>query len=337
MTSPLALPHTGHPYFTSQTPAHQSPVRRTTPLPAPPPPAPPALPASELAYLRTLARPHPVAAPIFYPSVHATIQLPFITSRQQSPPPYAALHPSLDMYLLDLFSATRHHPALDGTLLTMRAHTDAEALARAFRVLNGDTIGAALVYHEARMSDRETAAESFDSSSWVDGDSAAWRSADSLGEPHENGDGIGTGNGNGQAEKGSEESAIGNGMNAAGIRLRVDNEDGYRSFSGGFGEYLDGHDSELSPADALDAKLKKAWPEVWDVSEEDVARIFPRVVSHRLRVRDGPDDEILGSVMWPAVPVEGGAGAGAEVADGVKLGWERKSVKEVLVRVLADV
>ena len=94
---------------------------------------------------------------------------------------------------------------------------------------------------------------------------------------------------------------------------------------------------EVAPADALEAALVRAWPEVWDVSEEDVARIFPRVVSHRLRVRDGPDDEILGSVMWPAVPVEGGARAGAEVADGVKLGWERKSVKEVLVRVLADV
>ncbi|KAI0709960.1 hypothetical protein C8Q76DRAFT_695114 [Earliella scabrosa] len=55
----------------------------------------------EPAYLRTLARPSPVAAPIFYPSVYATT-----------------------------FAATRHHPALDGTLFTMRAHADAEALAR---------------------------------------------------------------------------------------------------------------------------------------------------------------------------------------------------------------
>lgn len=317
MASPLALPHTGHPYFASQAPAHHSPVRRTTPLPGPTPQAPPTLPASELAYLRTLARPHPTAAPIFYPSVHATTQFPVTATHEQRIPPYAALHPSLDMYLLDLFSATRHHPALDGTLLTMRAHTDAEALARAFRVLNGDTIGAALVYHEARMGDRETAAESF-SGSWADGDSAAWRSADSLERT----------NGNGKAP-GSEESGV------PGVRLRVDNEDGYRSFSGGIGEYLDGPESELSPAEALDAAVRKAWPEVWDVSEEDVARIFPRVVSHRLRVRDGPDDEILGSVMWPAVPVE--SGAGAEVAAGVKMGWERKTVKEILVRVLADV
>ncbi|KAI0709541.1 hypothetical protein C8T65DRAFT_649053 [Cerioporus squamosus] len=276
MASPLALPHTGHPYFPSQPPAHHSPVRRTTPLPAPTPQAPPTLPASELSYLRTLARPHPTAAPIFYPSVHATTQFSITALADQRTPPYAALHPSLDMYILDLFSATRHHPALDGTLLTMRAHADAEALARAFRVLNGDTIGAAL---------------------------------------------------------GSEDSAL----PQPGVRLRVDDEDGYRSFSGGFGEYeyLDGPEAELSPAEALDAALRRAWPEAWDVSEEDVARVFPRVVSHRLRVRDGADDEILGSVMWPAVPGE--SGAGTEVAEGVKLGWERKSVKELLVRILADV
>lgn len=29
--------------------------------------------------------------------------------------------------------------------------------------------------------------------------------------------------------------------------------------------------------------------------------MFPRVVSHRLRVRSGLDDEILGSIMHPAV------------------------------------
>ncbi|RDX42725.1 hypothetical protein OH76DRAFT_1410893 [Lentinus brumalis] len=317
MTSPLALPHTGHPYFASQGPIHHSPVRRTTPLPAPTPQAPPTLSASELAYLRTLARPQPTAAPIFYPSVHATTQFPVTASHEQRIPPYAALHPSLDMYLLDLFSATRHHPALDGTLLTMHAHTDAEALARAFRVLNGDTIGAELVLHEARTGERETTAESF-SGSWGDGDSMGWRSADSLERT----------NGYGKAV-GSEDSA------PPGVRLRVDNEDGYRSFSGGVGDYLDGSELGLSPAEALDAAIRKAWPEVWDVSEEDVARIFPRVVSHRLRARDGPDDEVLGSVMWPAVPFE--SGAGAEVAAGVKLGWERKSVKEVLVRILADV
>ena len=64
-------------------------------------------------------------------------------------------------------------------------------------------------------------------------------------------------------------------------------------------------------------------------------------MSHRLRARDGPDDEVLGSVMWPAVPldsggigVDAGSEAGGEVAG---IGWERKGVKEILVRILADV
>ncbi|KAI0745865.1 hypothetical protein C8Q76DRAFT_604833, partial [Earliella scabrosa] len=338
VTSPLALPHPAHPYFAAPVPVYPSPVRRPAPLPAPTPQIPPVLPASELAYLRTLARPYPVAAPIFYPSVYATTQIPMPTPVPAQPPPYAALHPSLDMYLLDLFAATRHHPALDGTLLTMRAHADAEALARAFRVLNGDTIGATLVCHEARMGDRDTAAmDSLDGGSWADGRSGAWRSAESLG---------GRTRANGVAGKGSDESVEG----PHGVKLRVDDEDGgsHRSFSGGFDELLGvGVPArEPSPADALDAAVARAWPEVWDVSEEDVARIFPRVVSHRLRVRDGPDDEILGSVMWPACPVDGrstvGAGVGADVqdvlgTDEVKLGWERKSVKELLVRILADV
>ncbi|TBU31715.1 hypothetical protein BD311DRAFT_776002 [Dichomitus squalens] len=314
--SPSTLPHTAHPYFASPTPVHPSPARRPAPLPAPTPQAPPVLQAPELAHLRMLARPYPTAAPIFYPSVNATHEYPSVHPTAPEPFPYAALHPSLEQYLLDLFAATRHHPALDGTLLTMRAHADAEALARAFRVLNGDTIGAALVEHEARIGghprghshDHDTAG------SWRSA-SAAWRSAESV-----------AGKG-----KGSEEYSIG------GVRLRVEAED--MEGSGPLGMYdalLAQLMPELTPADAQAEAMKRSWPEIWDVSEEDVARIFPRVVSHRLRVRDGPDDEVLGSVMFPAVPPGMGA-AGSDVGKGAKLGWERKSVKEILVRILADV
>jgi hypothetical protein len=38
-----------------------------------------------------------------------------------------------------------------------------------------------------------------------------------------------------------------------------------------------------------------------DVSEADIARIFPRVVSHRVRVRDSPFDEVLSSAVCGAV------------------------------------
>lgn len=68
-----------------------------------------------------------------------------------------------------------------------------------------------------------------------------------------------------------------------------------------------------------------------DVSEIDVARIFPRVVSHRLGLREGPEDEIVSSVMFPACtngPTLGLAGTLIEARD---------SVKDVLVGILGEV
>ncbi|KAI0675401.1 hypothetical protein C8Q78DRAFT_1012230 [Trametes maxima] len=332
--SPLALPHSVHSFFPTPSPAHHSPARRPTPLPVPPPPNPPVLSTVELTHLRTLARPYPITGPIFYPSVHATLPHFSITPPPPQRPPYAALHASLDMYLLDLFAATRHHPALDGTLLTQRAHADAEALARAFRVLNGDTVGTTLVSREAHMGDRDTAAaDSFDDGSWTED---GWRSVESL---------SGRTRANGSAHKEVDDFP-----GVDGIRVQVDGADPSDIGSRPSGAYEDfvSADVASSPPDALALAVARAWPEVWDVSEEDVARVFPRAVSHRLRVRDGPDDEVLGSVMWPAVAPEGAAagvvcggvqespdlgGSGATV----RMGWERRSVKETLVRILADV
>lgn len=322
--SPLALPHSVHSFFPNQS---HSPARRPAPLPAPTPQLPPVLSASELAELRLLARPYPTTGPIFYPSVHATLQPLPIHPLPQQPPPYAALHPSLEIYLLDLFAATRHHPMLDGVLLTQRAHTDAEALARAFRVLNGDTLGTALIAQEAQLGgDRDTAAaESLDDASWTED---GWRSVESL-----------TRSGRIKAEFLGVEN---------GVRVRV-NGDSVRSDSVSALSEMYGDDGGrgASPPEAHALAMARAWPVVWDVSEEDVARVFPRAVSHRLRVRDGPDDEVLGSVMWPAVQPEGGAAAaamfgavdGSPQLDGLgrPMGWDRKSVKELLVRVLAEV
>ncbi|KAI0663422.1 hypothetical protein C8Q70DRAFT_907370, partial [Cubamyces menziesii] len=331
--SPLALPHSIHSFFPNPSPAHHSPVRRTTPLPAPTPQSPPVMTASELDQLRTLARPYSSTGPIFYPSVHATMPVFAVNPPPPRPPPCAVLHPSLEMYLLDLFAATRHHPALDGTLLTQRAHADAEALARAFRVLNGDTVWAALVSHEAHLGDRETAAaESFDEASWTED---GWRSAESL---------TGRSQANGFARrKGSDDYAS---MDGIRVRVGVDGENSVSERSDAFDDMIPAGDV-LSPPEALAKAVAGMWPERWDVSEEDVARIFPRVVSHRLRVRDGPDDEVLGSIMWPAVMPEGAAAAAAmgnvegspdiDAAAPARMGWERKTVKEILVRVLADV
>ncbi|KAI0645802.1 hypothetical protein C8Q79DRAFT_1052969 [Trametes meyenii] len=329
--SPLALPYSVHSFFPSPSPAHHSPARRPTPLPAPPPQNPPILSTAELTHLRTLARPFPITGPIFYPSVHATLPPFAITPPPPPQPPYAALHASLDMYLLDLFAATRHHPALDGTLLTQRAHTDAEALARAFRVLNGDTVGTTLVMREAHIGDRDTAAaDSFDDGTWTED---GWRSVESL---------SGRTRANGFAH--SKETDDYPGVDRIRVQVNGSDPSDVESRPSGAYEGFVSADVELSPPDALALAMARAWPEVWDVSEEDVARVFPRAVSHRLRVRNGPDDEVLGSVMWPAVTPSGGMCGGGQSESpelggtgAVAMGWERKSVKEILVRVLADV
>ncbi|KAI1795594.1 hypothetical protein LXA43DRAFT_881607 [Ganoderma leucocontextum] len=340
VASSQALPHLVHSYFAAPVPVHPSPARRSVPLPAATPQTPPVLPTTELSHLRSLARPYPLAAPIFYPSVNATEGYPWTAGYPSEPPPHAALHPSLEHYLLDLFAATRHHPALDGTLLTARAHADAEALARAFRVLGGDTVGATLVEHEARL-EREREREEGSGPDGLDArsslsDSAAWRSAESV---------LGNGNGHGNGDGSDRYGGPGFGMSKGqgkgkGVRVHVE-EDGepwsptpHDALLAQAAEPVAA--PEVSPAEAQAEAMRRSWPEVWDVSEEDVARIFPRVVSHRLRARNGPDDELLGSVMFPAVPPKTG-GAATEVGEGMRLGWERKSVKEILVRILADV
>src|SRR5882672_9004381 len=64
-----------------------------------------------------------------------------------SPPPLFSsmsktnIYPTLSLYISDLFSAARHHPQLDGTLLTARARGDVEALVRAGRIIGGDLTG----------------------------------------------------------------------------------------------------------------------------------------------------------------------------------------------------
>jgi hypothetical protein len=62
-----------------------------------------------------------------------------------------------------------------------------------------------------------------------------------------------------------------------------------------------------------------------DVSEVDIARIIPRVLTHRLRVRDGPDHEILSSVVFPAV-----------MTGSDKVESHRRTVKEILVQIIGE-
>lgn len=62
-----------------------------------------------------------------------------------------------------------------------------------------------------------------------------------------------------------------------------------------------------------------------DVSEVDVGRIIPRVLTHRLQVREGPDHEILSSVVFPAV-----------VAGSDKVESHRRTIKEILVQIIGE-
>jgi len=72
--------------------------------------------------------------------------------------------------------------------------------------------------------------------------------------------------------------------------------------------------------------------DVLDVSEVDVARIAPRVISHRVRVRDGPEDEILSSALFGATfkPHKYMTSINAPVDEAL-------TVKGVLVQILSEV
>ena len=83
-------------------------------------------------------------------------------------------------------------------------------------------------------------------------------------------------------------------------------------------------------------------PPLLFVSEADVARVVPRAITHRVRVRDGPADEILASAVFGATftpglgEVEGDDVEEEEEEDGY--GWDtRRTIKEILVNILAEV
>jgi len=189
------------------------------------------------------------------------------------------IRPPLNIYLADLFSATRHYGPLDAMMLTVHARRDAEALVRANRVLGADSTGAELLKGYAERS-RETTSVSTQPYSH---NSAANASSDGLMD----------------------------GFNAP---------ETYEHFGGG----SSAQHSVVSPSEPELMEL--------DVSEADIARMFPRVVSHRIRVRDSPFDEVLSSAVCGAVNVPGKEPQDEEVVE-----WERETVKDILVHILAEV
>ncbi|KAJ7268660.1 hypothetical protein B0H12DRAFT_1095966 [Mycena haematopus] len=197
------------------------------------------------------------------------------------------LSPLLSLYASDLFSAARHHSQLDGMLLTAKSMNDVLDLARAGRVIGGDLTGIELIREDA-----------------------AFAAAKSRSNGH--------GNGNVHTKPENPESPItpepvantGLAHHYQPIEVVVEEVDG----------------ESTTPGRGAAEKLERQ-PEVLEVSEADVARIAPRVMTHRLRVRDGPESEVLASARYPAVEDDGGASKDPG----------RITIKEILVRILAEV
>ncbi|KAJ6587225.1 hypothetical protein DFH09DRAFT_1142956 [Mycena vulgaris] len=201
------------------------------------------------------------------------------------------LSPLLSLYASDLFSAARHHPQLDATLLTAKSMKDAIDLGRAGRVIGGDLTGIELVR-----------------------DDAAYAAAEAAGNGHAKPEIILD---NDESPLSTPKVVVGNGLAHRYQPIEVVVEE------------VDGASTPI-PGDVGAESLKQE-PEVLEVSEADIARIAPRVMTHRLRVRDGPEDEVLGSAMFPAVPAD--HNNGSTLSEGIG----RTTIKEILVRILAEV
>ncbi|KAJ2922580.1 hypothetical protein H1R20_g14520, partial [Candolleomyces eurysporus] len=79
---------------------------------------------------------------------------------------------------------------------------------------------------------------------------------------------------------------------------------------------------------------------VLDVTEVDVARTMPRVVTHRMSVRDGPEEEVLASAVIGATfgrSLGGEDADGKGVAESFRKGYDGLTIKDVLVDILNKV
>ncbi|KAH7876687.1 uncharacterized protein C8R40DRAFT_1098282 [Lentinula edodes] len=72
---------------------------------------------------------------------------------------------------------------------------------------------------------------------------------------------------------------------------------------------------------------------VLDLTQADIARIVPRVLTHRLRVKDGPEDEVLASAVFGAAF----SATSKKEERGRKRDRNRVTVKELLVEILQEV
>jgi hypothetical protein len=217
------------------------------------------------------------------------------------------------MYATDLLSMARHFAQLDATLLTRRAHDDLSAFTRTRRVLRGDESGSALV----RAAVAEVRAV-------VTRDTRA-RSVASTSRP-------GTVNGNYRSD--AEDDDDDDDDDEDDEDQRRDEED-EGPFGGGTvresGDWLHVGTKSITSGDdrSSEYELDRDRADVWEASDADVRAAFPAVVRHRVRVRDGPEDELLGSMFFPVTMRERKYGVSVPTR-------ERRTVDEILQDILED-
>ena len=231
------------------------------------------------------------------------------------------ISPFLNIYLQDLFTAARFDaPELDGTLLTARAVEDAEKLARACRVLGTELGGWELIRDPALG--REVSMEGQGQGAVDDEDGSTHAGEFETGYNPDNSVVIDVGLG---VEPAPPKSAVHKQKEKEGARvvewrprpLKV-------AFDGG--KYPGSVEPSIRSTDGVGSEVP-----MFDVSEADVARIVPRVVSHRVRMRDGWRDEVLAGVVC------GATFFGAKGGQDVEIGRGEATVKDVLVRILQRV
>ncbi|KAF9268829.1 hypothetical protein L218DRAFT_984162 [Marasmius fiardii PR-910] len=197
--------------------------------------------------------------------------------------------PSLNLYLLDLFSAARYHPQLEGRLLTAVSTEDTYDLCRAWRVLAGDPTGMELI-EEAVVAEDEV--------------SNHLELGDDPGNEFIK---------NALEDIGSENVNSTGGVLAHRLELQM-----------GIG----GDEREHAQKSSFNLPIL-------EVTQSDVAKIAPRVISHRVRMRNGPQDEVLASAMFGAALssdlFDDGSGAKRRTRG------NRITIKDILVSILQEV
>ncbi|PFH49026.1 hypothetical protein AMATHDRAFT_64021 [Amanita thiersii Skay4041] len=210
------------------------------------------------------------------------------------------LSPELVLYMQDLLTAVRHDsPGVDGMLVGARAVEDAAVLVKAWRVVGSELRGWELVRGGGMIEKGKKVRKMEDSD-----------------------------------EEEELESGYREGEGSIMIDVGIDVLEGEVGALGGHGdaymrESMEGREG-VERGNEMEIGM-------FDVSEADIARVVPRVVSHRVRMRDGWVDEVLASAVVGAAMVRLGDGV-VHVREGEKKGnGDRDTVKDVLVRVLQRV